>query len=148
MNLKSRISARGNSSAGFTLLEVLTALAILAIVLPIAMNGIGLATRLAGLTRQRDIASNLAETKLNELVVTGNYNNGASGGDFAANPGYSWQASTQTLSEPDLPNADLTQLAVTVDFRSLGRQRHVTMTTLVYPSPPSSSSGTTTGGTP
>ncbi len=147
MKIKNGISKRGKSSAGFTLLEVLTALAILAIVLPVAMEGIGLVTQLAGLTRQRAVASNLAETKLNELVVTGSWNNGASGGDFSTNPGYSWQASTQTCQEPDLPNAGLTELDVTVAWQSLGRQRHVTMTTLLYPSPPSSSTSTTTGGT-
>lgn len=147
MNHKNAILRHGKSSAGFTLIEILTALAILAIVLPVAMSGIGLAARLAGLTRQRSIASTLAERKLNELVVTGSWNNGATGGDFSGNPGYSWQAATQTCSEPDLPNADLTELDVTVTWRSTGRQHEITMSTLVYPSPPSASAGTTSGGT-
>jgi type II secretion system protein I len=136
---------RGVSPGGFTLIEVLTALAILAVVLSVAIPGIGLATKLAGLTRQRDIASNLAETELNELLATGNWDNGASGGQFSSHPNYSWQAATQSISEPDLPDVGLTQLNVTVEWRSLGHKHHVTMTTLIYTSPPSTTDGATTG---
>jgi type II secretion system protein I len=146
MNTVNEFVQRGHSG-GFTLLEVLTALAILAVVLSVAMSGIGVATQLAGITRQRDIASNLAQTKLNELVATGNWNNGASGGQFSTDPHYSWEDSTQTVSETDLPDVGLTQLSVTVDWRSLGREHHITLTTLVYTSPPSTTDGTSTGTT-
>jgi type II secretion system protein I len=145
MNTVNEFVQQGDSSGGFTLIEVLTALAILAVVLSVAMSGIGVATQLAGITRQRDIASNLAQTKLNELAATGNWNNGASGGQFSSDPNYSWQASTQTVSETDLPDVGLTQLSVTVDWQSLGREHHITMTTLIYTSPPSTTGGTSTG---
>ena len=47
--------------AAFTLVEVLATLALIAIVLPVAMNGISLATAAAGVAKQQMEAASLAE---------------------------------------------------------------------------------------
>ena len=133
------MSTLGVRPRGFTLVEVLATVTVLAIVMPVAMYGITLATRLAGLTRQRDVAVNLAQTKLYDLVVTGNWQNGPLSGDFTESPDYSWRATTISWPEPNLPNAHLTQLTVLVTWMAFGQVRNVSLSTLLYPTPPSTS---------
>ena len=152
-NRKSKIRPGGQetenfqraSPSGFTLVEILATVAILAIVMPATMYGLDLATRLAGLTRQRDVAINLAEARLNDLAVTGDWQNGPLSGTFTSAPHYSWQAATEAWPEPNLPNANLTELTVTVTWASFGRDRQVALSTLLYPTPPTTWS-TGTGG--
>lgn len=152
-NRKSKIRSGGletenfqhASPSGFTLVEILATVAILAIVMPATMYGLDLATRLAGLTRQRDVAINLAEARLNDLAVTGDWQNGPLSGTFTSAPHYSWQAATEAWPEPNLPNANLTELTVTVTWASFGRDRQVALSTLLYPTPPTTWS-TGTGG--
>ena len=133
------MSSPGLRPRGFTLVEVLATVTVLAIVMPVAMYGISLATQLAGLTRQRDVAVNLAQTKLYDLAVTGNWQNGPLSGNFTESPDYSWQATTISWPEPNLPNANLTQLTVRVTWMAFGQVRNVTLSTLLYPTPPSTS---------
>ena len=56
---------------GFTLIEVLAAMAIIALVLPVAMRAISLATRLGGEARRRSEAAELARLKLDDLISNG-----------------------------------------------------------------------------
>ena len=59
-----RITQRHNGAAGFTLLEVLVALAILAITLTAAFRAIGVATGQAGEVRDRLLAEWVAQDRL------------------------------------------------------------------------------------
>lgn len=114
--------------AAFTLAEVLAAITIIAIVLPVAMQGISIATGLAGVTRQRAEAVSLAQSKLNELVITGAYDIATMSGDFAPDhPDYRWEAVANDWEE-----TNMRQLQVTVIWTSRGSQRHVVLSTLVY----------------
>src|SRR6478735_6417980 len=56
--------------AGFTLAEVLAALLFMAIVIPVAVQGLRIASRAGSLSERKAIAARLADSKLNELVVT------------------------------------------------------------------------------
>lgn len=113
---------------GITLVEVLATLAIVAIILPVAMKGIALATTLAGQTRQRSEATSLAESKLNELIVSGDWQSGQLSGDFGTDwPGYTWQADVNTWDE-----ADLSEVRLTVLWTSRDVQRQIVLTTLMY----------------
>src|SRR5215213_11518039 len=89
---------------GFTLTEVLATLLLVAIVLPSVMQGISLATAAAGTARQRSEATALAESKLNELVATNQWQSGGLSGDFGEQgeqfAGYAWQAEVQSWVEP------------------------------------------------
>ena len=61
------------AEAGFTLAEVIAALLFMAIVIPVAMQGLHVAT-LAGETAERKIqAARVAERLLNECLITTNY---------------------------------------------------------------------------
>jgi len=112
----------------FTLVEVLATLALVAIILPVAMKGISLATATAGLAKQRMEAASLAETMLAELVTTGAWRNGDLSGDFSPDwPGYRWRAEIQGWEE-----TTLRQMDVHVQWTTRGRERSVTLTTLIY----------------
>src|SRR5258708_32822878 len=56
--------------SGFTLIEVLAAMLLIAIVLPAAMKGVANVAGTANNTRHRSEAAGLAEAKLNELTIT------------------------------------------------------------------------------
>lgn len=130
--------------AGFTLPEVLATLLLVAIVLPSVMQGISLATAAAGTARQRSEATALAESKLNELTATNQWQSGGLSGDFGQEwPAYTWQAEVQSWVEPSAR-----QLHVHVTWYARGRNYDVTLSTLVYTAAPVTSGTTGTTGSP
>ena len=117
------------TTRGFTLIEVLAAIVLVAIVLPVVMRGISLATSAAGISRQRTEAASLGSMKLHELVATGQWQNGSTSGDFAGEyPDYQWSAQIADWTDPDLE-----QLDVKVMWTARGRQQSITVSTLIYP---------------
>ena len=129
MKMSCRTSKRrAHQRGGFTLVELLATFVLVAIILPVAMKGISLATTMASLSKQRIEAGTLAETKLAELLATGEWQNGDLSGDFSPDwPNYRWSAEVQEWGE-----ATLRQLDVRVEWESRGMERYVQLTTLVY----------------
>lgn len=119
---------RAHRRCGFTLVEILATFVLVAIILPVAMKGISLATTMASLSKQKSEAATLAETKLAELLATGEWQNGDLSGDFSPDwPNYRWSAEVQEWEE-----ATLRQLDVRVEWETRGMERCVRLTTLVY----------------
>ncbi|MHC4647284.1 MAG: hypothetical protein ACYTBJ_17475, partial [Planctomycetota bacterium] len=113
---------------GFTFIELLATVVLIAAIMPVAMEGIALCTRLAGQSRRQIEAANLAKTKLTELVVTRDWESGVQGGDFGTDwPDYEWKAALTEWTDPTMRRLDLT-----VFWQGRGKQRAVTMSTLVY----------------
>src|SRR5687768_1952130 len=149
MNVRSSQLPHARASrGGFTLPEVLATLLLVAIVLPSVMQGISLATAAAGTARQRSEATALAESKLNELVATNQWQSGGLSGDFGEQwREYSWQAEVQSWVEPSAR-----QLQVHVVWTARGRNYDVALSTLVYSATPVTAGSTaapagSTGGT-
>ncbi len=69
---------------GFTLVEVLAAMLLIGIVMPVVMQGVTAATRAGSSARRRTEAATLAASKLAELTVTGQWDGGTTSGDFGA----------------------------------------------------------------
>jgi len=116
-------------SGGFTFIELLATVVLIAIIMPVAMGSIGLCTRLGGQSRRQIEAASLAQTKLTELRVTGDWENGDQRGDFEADwSDYQWQATVTNWTD-----ATMRQLDVTVSWLSQGHERSVTLSTLIYP---------------
>ena len=112
----------------FTLVEVLATLALVAIILPVVMKGISLATATAGFAKQQMEAASLAETMLAELVASEALQDGTLSGDFGPEwPQYQWTAEVR-----DWEGATLQQMDVHVQWTARGQERSVTLTTLVY----------------
>ena len=125
----------GHRATAFTLVEVLAALVLVAIILPVAMRGISLATAAAGEARRQTEAGSLAEAKLNELLATGGWQSSDLAGDFRPDrPDYQWAAELLQWEGVGSQTAtpSLRQLSVSVAWTSRGRPRAVTLTTLVY----------------
>lgn len=124
------ILASRRSYSAFTLIESLVALAMLAVILPIVMQGISLAISLSSQARHQTEAANLARMKLDELVVTQEWNGGSAlQGNFGEQwPGYEWAATINTWQD-----GSMSELDVKVTWTARQRQRAITMTTLVSP---------------
>ena len=112
---------------GFTLIEVLVTLLLLALVLPVVMSGVSLSLRAADDSRFKSQASLLARAKLSELQAANQWNLQKLSGDFGTSyPQYRW---TAQLSNFD--GSTLQQLDVAVIWRQQGREQNVTLSTII-----------------
>ena len=125
-------------SKAFTLVEVLASIGILAIVLPIVMHGLSLASNAASFARHRTLATSLAQAKLDEFLVTQDFSNLS--GDFGDQyPDYTWTIALSDWDTPDGLSADTQQLDVTVSWTHRGRIHDAVLSTILYQSSSSSS---------
>lgn len=121
---------------GFTLVEVMAAIVLVAIVLPTATQGTLLCLDLAVHSRMQARAASLAQAKLSELAATGQFDEAMQSGDF----GEQWHQFTwMAIAEPwedsqlvQLEDSQLIQLDVAVVWTRRGREYDVTMSTLIY----------------
>ncbi|HSU68524.1 MAG TPA: prepilin-type N-terminal cleavage/methylation domain-containing protein [Tepidisphaeraceae bacterium] len=117
---------------GFTLIEVLATLLLMAIVIPSLMKGINMAMGTASAAQRRTEAAGLAESKLNEILATQQWQTGQLSGDFGPDwPDYRWQATLNTWNQ-DNTNAGLQQLDLQVLYTYRNRPESVTLSTLTY----------------
>ena len=116
----------------FTLVEVLAALAFMAILIPVAMEGLRVAN-LAGQVGQRKAdAARIAERVLNEMLITGQAASSTRGGTvLEANREYRWSV----RSEPRVADG-MRLLTVEVIFPVQGRNYDLRLCTLVDVSAP------------
>ena len=118
----------GRRCGGFTFIELLATIVFLGIIMPVAMQSIGLCTRLGGQSRKQIEAASLARTKLAELTCTGDWQSGEKSGDFGEDwPGYRWSAVVSSWTDTTVD-----QLDVTVTWQSRGLEHSLTLSTLVY----------------
>ena len=140
-------------AAGFTLIEVLTAIFVLTITIPVLMQAYSVAGDVASFSRQRSEALAVAQTHLDELVATSDWLNDTPSGDDKPGPtSYHWQSALNTWTNSD-PAEDTTiqQLTVTVSWQHNGQPFQLALDTLVYNAANSSISTTTApanGGLP
>ena len=129
MRLRRTRSARGGRRgvAGMTLIEVLAALVFMAIVIPIAVEGLRVAN-LAGLVGQRKlVAARIAERVLNENRVTGQAANASQSGVVREGGlEFRWTIRTENWTEQSMRLA-----TVEVTFPVQGRDYDVRLSTLL-----------------
>ncbi len=70
------------SQAGFTLAEVLAAMLFMAIVIPVAIQGLRVATMAGEVAARKGEAVRVAEKILNENLITTNWNQGGQSGNI------------------------------------------------------------------
>jgi hypothetical protein len=111
-------------------MEILAALVLIGVVLPAVMKGLSMASILASDSAHQYEALDLAQSKLAEVLISGQWQTGSETGDFLPeHEEYGW-----TMESSDWTQADLKQLEVTVFWERRGRLREVQLTTLVYES--------------
>lgn len=130
---------------GFTLVEVLVALTLMAIVIPVTVQGLRLASLAGEVSQRRAIAAQIAERVLNEAIVTGQ-GSAQSGVEKAGPYEFRWsihnepwnppptQASVTTANgiNPNAVNAStMQQISAEVKFSAQGKDHSVKLSTLV-----------------
>lgn len=112
--------------AGFTLAEVLAALVFMAIVIPVAVQGVRIAARAGAVAERKGEAARVAERLLNEAIVTGQTGQSALGGTVQEGTReYQWQ-----LKDAPWDKDDLRVLTVQVVFTVQGQEYDVRLSTL------------------
>jgi type II secretory pathway pseudopilin PulG len=116
--------------SGFTLVEILATFVLMAIILPVAMQGISMAAKLASQARHRVEAATLGQQTLNELVLSGDYEDGDQEGEVSGdNTAYLWRLDVLDWEEED----SMQQLDLTVSWEDAGTgENTVMLSTLVY----------------
>jgi type II secretory pathway pseudopilin PulG len=125
---------RRRACAGFTLAEVLAALLFMAIVIPVAVEGVRVASRAGVVGYRKAVAARLAERVLDELTVTAQGLGGPQTGVFREdNAEYRWQVRSENWNQAAM-TAQLVAmqlLTVEVSFLVQGQPYQMTLSTLV-----------------
>lgn len=124
-----RLARRRARRGGFTLAEVLAALVFMAIVIPVAVQGLRVANLAGQVGERKAVAIRIAERALNELVVTRQWQTASQEGRVQEGPvAYRW---TMRLEPWNL--GALRLLTVQVTFPAQGQDYDVRLSTLVDP---------------
>ena len=120
--------AVNRARAGFTLAEVLAAMLFMAIVIPVAMQGLQIASRAGVVSEWKALAARLAENKLNELIVTGQWQSSATKGTiYEGLQSYTWYLASEPWSEDGAMRLVTVHVSVPVQ----GQSYDVPISTLV-----------------
>ena len=113
--------------AGFTLAEVLAAMLFMAIVIPVAVGALRIASLAGEVATRKAVAARIADRVLNEMIVTGQAQKNAQSGKVQEGPiEYTW---TMNIESSGL---DTLRLAtVEVKFPAQGKDYDVKLSTLV-----------------
>ena len=126
---KGRVGARRPGQAAFTLAEVLAAMLFLAIVIPVAVESLHVASLSGEVAARKSEAARIADRVLSESLVTTNWANGQQNGTITE--GYldfKWKLTTQNW-----PQDSMQMLTAEVSFSAQGNDYSVKMSTLASP---------------
>ncbi len=117
------------SQRGFTFAEVLAAMLILAILLPVVARGLLIGNRAALAAERKRVAVSLGNSLLTEMTLVNALGNAAESGSFEPEyPTYRWQL----FREPWF-DANVDQWTMVVTYAIQGQPTSITLTTLVDP---------------
>ena len=129
------------AQAAFTLAEVLAALVFMAIVIPVAIQGLRVASLAGEVGQRKSQAARIAERVLNESIVTTNWNQSFQKGTvIEAGRRFEW-----TLRNDPWSANSLRQISVEVQFLAQARNYSVRLTTVADSTTPGSTSASATG---
>ena len=125
-----QIAAKKRPCSGFTLAEVLAALMLMAIVIPVALQGLRVASRAGEVGQRKMVAARIGNKVLNELKVTAQLqNSGQSGVAQDHGLSYRWTVKNQSWTEDS--QSQMSVATVTVSFQIQGKNYDVNLSTLV-----------------
>lgn len=121
--------SKARKSRAFTLVEVLAALLFMAILLPVTVEAIRIASRAGQVGERKAVAARVAERVLNELLVTGGLlQNSGSGRVEERDRGYDWTMRSESWTEDRL-----NLVTITVTYEVQGQEYDVKLATLYDP---------------
>jgi type II secretory pathway pseudopilin PulG len=116
-----------HGQSGFTLAEVLAALLFMAIVIPVAMQGLRIASLAGEVAQRKLVAARVAERVLAENLVTTNWNKSVQSGTVVeGEQQFAW-----TLRNENWSQDAMQQLSVEVSYTAQDKQYSVRLSTLV-----------------
>ena len=120
-------SRRRRALGAFTLAEALAALAFLAIVIPVAVEGLRVASQAGEVAHRKGLACRAADRLLNEMIVTRQYSSASGGGTVQEGPfSFRWQSRNDAWIKDAMK-----RLTVVVYYTVQGREYDVRLSTLV-----------------
>jgi hypothetical protein len=120
---------RAGRETAFTLVEVLAALAFMAIVIPVAVAALRVASLSGEVAVRKAEAARVADKVLNEAIVTGNWKQPMQRGTIKENGlEFRWTLRSQARTEDTMQ-----LLTAEVIFSAQGRDHPVSLSTLVPP---------------
>jgi type II secretion system protein I len=129
----------GNRRSGFTLIEVLVAVAVLAIGISAGVRAIGAMAQSSAAAEDRATAARLATERLAVLEAGVEESTGDAQGQFETEPRFRWQQSVAASSE----QPGVLEATVTILWQDGDLERHYDVTTYLLETPTET---TTTGG--
>lgn len=116
---------------GFTLAEVLAALLFMAIVVPVAIQGLHIASRAGVVAERKSEAARVAQRVLTECLLTTNWNQSVQSGTITeGSRQFQWTLHSDPWTADPFQNA-MCQLSVEVEFTAQASTYSVRMATLV-----------------
>jgi prepilin-type N-terminal cleavage/methylation domain-containing protein len=132
LNLDNPTAAKASRCSGFTLAEVLAALLLMAIVVPVALQGLHIASTAGEVGQRKMIAARIGNKVLNELKLMAQLQNtGQTGVVQEHGISYRWTVKNEAWTEDAL--SQMTVATVTVSFLASGKNYDVHLSTLVAP---------------
>ena len=116
-----------NPRHGFTLIELLATLVLCAVVLPVALQAISTSVQLGSVTRDKLVASELAQNKMREILATESWADGDDSGAFEDQPRFTWESWSE-----DWQGSVVKLLHVQIKWDYRGDERTLQVDTLVY----------------
>lgn len=114
----------------FTLAEVLAALLFLAIVIPVAVEGLHIASLAGTVAERKEEAARVAQRLLNESLVTTNWLQASQGGNMTEGQHqFRWTLRSDPWNQ-DPSQSVVQQLSAEVFFTAQGREYSVRLSTL------------------
>ena len=114
---------------GFTMAEVLAALLLMAIIVPVALQGVQIASRAGTLGQRKAAAMRVAERVLNELIATDGLTQSTGSGTVAeGDQSYAWTMQTETW-----PEDAMNLVTVRVVFNVQGNDYNVSLSSIYDP---------------
>jgi len=122
-------------SAAFTLAEVLASLVFLAILIPVAIQGLSIASRAGDVAARKSEAALVAESILNQTVASTNWNQSVQSGSVRQGlREFNWKLTNDPWNQ-DPAATTMRQLTAEVFFTVQGAAYSVRLSTLIDGSP-------------
>jgi len=149
MNCKPKIltaAAAKRRPAGFTLVEILVALGLMAVIIPVVSEGLKLASLAGEVSQRKALAMRIAERVLNETIITGQWTQIRGADEQSGAVTYHWMLRNEpwtavnnsvNLSTPNGINTAVVNpntlhvLSVDVSFPAQGRKFAVHLSTVI-----------------
>ncbi len=125
-----KFGARTNRRGGFTLAEVLAALLFMAIVLPVAIEGMHIASLGGAVAATKGQATRIAQQVLNDNLVSTNWSQTLQGTTTEGQRTFRWTLNSDPWNQ-DPSQSVMRQLSVLVTYTVRGRDYQIKLSTLV-----------------